>query len=99
MRVGSKEFRWGERTYVMGVLNVTPDSFSGDGLAEDPDAAIAQALAFQKAGADVIDVGGESTRPPGSVYGEGAAAVSTEEELARVIPGDPTAQPMPHRPH
>ena len=86
MRVGSKEFRWGERTYVMGVLNVTPDSFSGDGLAEDPDAAIAQALAFQDAGADVIDVGGESTRPQGSVYGEGAAEISTKEELARVIP-------------
>jgi dihydropteroate synthase len=85
-RIGKTEFRWGQRTYVMGVINVTPDSFSGDGLAGEPDAAVAQALAFQEAGADIIDVGGESTRPTGAVYGAGAAPISPEEELARVLP-------------
>lgn len=64
---------------VMGVLNVTPDSFSGDGLAPDISAACAQALAMQAAGAAVIDIGGESTRP-------GAAKVSVGEELRRVLP-------------
>ena len=84
--IGGEEFRWGERTYVMGVLNVTDDSFSGDGLGGDPDLAVARALGFQEAGADLIDVGGESTRPAGAVYGTGAAPVSVEEELRRVIP-------------
>lgn len=64
---------------VMGVLNVTCDSFSGDGLAPDIGAACAQALAMQAAGAAVIDIGGESTRP-------GAARVSVDEELCRVLP-------------
>jgi len=64
---------------VMGVLNVTPDSFSGDGLPRDVAAACAQALAMQAAGAAVIDIGGESTRP-------GAARVSVDEELRRVLP-------------
>jgi dihydropteroate synthase len=86
MRIGGCEFRWGERTYVMGVLNVTDDSFSGDGLAGEPDLAVARALAFQDAGADLIDIGAESTRPQGAVYGDGAAPVSVEEELRRVIP-------------
>jgi dihydropteroate synthase len=63
----------------MGVVNVTPDSFSGDGLGADVDAALAQALRMIEDGADIIDVGGESTRP-------GFAAVTAEEELARVIP-------------
>ena len=75
---------WGERTYVMGVVNVTPDSFSGDGLGKDVDAAVEQALRFQEWGADVVDVGGESTRP-GAIY-EGAGATPVEEELSRVIP-------------
>ncbi len=72
----------GSRTLVMGILNLTPDSFSGDGLAavEDPvDAALRQAERFLKEGADILDVGGESTRP-------GAAPVSAEEEAARVLP-------------
>jgi dihydropteroate synthase/2-amino-4-hydroxy-6-hydroxymethyldihydropteridine diphosphokinase len=77
-------FVWGARTYVMGILNVTPDSFSGDGLIGAPDAdavarAVGQAEAMAAAGAHVLDVGGESTRP-------GGQPVSLESELARVIP-------------
>ncbi len=83
MQVGSHEFRWGERTYVMGVLNVTPDSFSGDGLMAQDDAALSAALAqakeFVESGADILDVGGESTRP-------GAEPVGPAEEAARVLP-------------
>ena len=82
--IGSQRFVWGSRTYVMGVINVTPDSFSGDGVGDDVDAAVERALRFQEEGADIIDIGGESTRPP-SVYG-GAGPISASEELARVIP-------------
>jgi dihydropteroate synthase len=70
----------------MGVLNLTPDSFSGDGLGEDVETAVALGLAFQEQGADAIDVGGESTRPAGPVYGAGAMPVSEQEEIRRVIP-------------
>jgi dihydropteroate synthase len=73
---------WGERTYIMGIINLTPDSFSGDGLAGrgDPlEAALAQARALVAAGADILDVGGESTRP-------GSLPLGEAEELARVIP-------------
>jgi dihydropteroate synthase len=84
--IGGRDFQWGSRTYVMGIVNVTIDSFSGDGLSDNVDAAVAQALAFQEQGADVIDVGGESTRPPGAVYGQGAEPVSAAEELGRVLP-------------
>lgn len=76
---GDHTLMWGAKTYVMGIVNVTPDSFSGDGLRGDTDAAVAQAEAFVRDGADVIDVGGESTRP-------GAAFVSVDEEMARVVP-------------
>lgn len=62
-RCGNLELRWGERTYVMGIVNVNPDSFSGDGLGGDTEAAVAQAKRFVAEGADIIDVGGESTRP------------------------------------
>jgi len=79
MRCGGREFRWGERTYVMGIINVTPDSFSGDGLGGDVEAAVAQGKRFAAEGADILDVGGESTRP-------NAAPVSGEEEVRRVIP-------------
>ncbi len=75
-------FHWHSRTYIMGILNVTPDSFSGDGLLARGDAvqaALAQAREFVAAGADILDVGGESTRP-------GAQPVSAEEEAARVVP-------------
>ena len=84
--IGERQFCWGERTYIMGVINLTPDSFSGDGLGEDVEAAVALGLAFQEQGADVIDVGGESTRPAGPVYGAGALPVVEQEEIRRVIP-------------
>ncbi len=77
-RCGDTEFRWGERTYVMGIINVSPDSFSGDGIT-GVDAALAQAQRFVSEGADILDVGGESTRP-------GAPAVDAEEEIRRVVP-------------
>ncbi len=78
-RCGDTLLHWGTKTYVMGILNVTPDSFSGDGVGGDRDAAIARAMQFVQDGADIIDIGGESTRP-------GAAFVPTEEERARVVP-------------
>ncbi|GAB4355167.1 MAG: dihydropteroate synthase [Immundisolibacter sp.] len=68
-----------QRPAVMGVLNLTPDSFSGDGLGNDVAAACERALALEAAGAAIIDIGGESTRP-------GAAPVSIQEELSRVLP-------------
>ncbi len=76
---GGRVFRWGERTYVMGILNVTPDSFSGDGVGNDVDAALAQARRLVEEGADIIDIGGESTRPDSS-------PLSADEELRRVLP-------------
>lgn len=96
MTVRGRRWRWGERTLLMGVLNATPDSFSGDGIyavaapggvegdtgARAGDAvqrAVAHAVAMVAAGADLIDVGGESTRP-------GGAAVDTAAETARVVP-------------
>ncbi|MEE9202236.1 MAG: dihydropteroate synthase, partial [Dehalococcoidia bacterium] len=78
-RIGGREFRWGQRTFVMGIINVTPDSFSGDGLAYDVGAAVAQAQQMEAEGADVLDIGGESTRPA-------SAPVSAGEELRRVLP-------------
>jgi dihydropteroate synthase len=78
-RCGNLELRWGERTYIMGILNVTPDSFSGDGVGNDVNAAVLQAKQLVEEGADIIDVGGESTRP-------GAPPVPVEEELRRVVP-------------
>ncbi len=86
--IGGRLFEWGSRTFVMGIVNVTPDSFSGDGLAaagsaSDPAelavAAAAQAGRMVAAGADIVDVGGESTRPGHTVVGE-------DEETARVVP-------------
>ena len=82
--IGGKIFEWGSRTYVMGILNVTPDSFSGDGLGADIGSTISRAVEFEQNGADIIDVGGESTRPP-SLYGV-SQPVSEDEELSRVIP-------------
>ena len=82
-RIGSREFEWGRRTYLMGIINVTPDSFSGDGLVRGDGAsvpaALEQAQRMADEGADILDVGGESTRP-------GHQPVSTEEELERVLP-------------
>ncbi len=71
---------------VWGILNVTPDSFSDGGLHFAKDEAVARALAMIEEGADVIDVGGASSRPRGLTYGDGAAAVSTDEEIRRVVP-------------
>ncbi|MBC7879267.1 MAG: dihydropteroate synthase [Anaerolineales bacterium] len=82
LKIGSFTFNWGSRTYVMGILNVTPDSFSGDGIMSNGDvvnAAVGQARSFLELGADILDVGGESTRP-------GSAPVNADEELERVIP-------------
>lgn len=82
LTVHNKTFTWGARTYVMGILNITPDSFSGDGIIARGDAlevSLEQARIFLAAGADVLDVGGESTRP-------GSQPLHTDEELARVIP-------------
>lgn len=73
---------WGKKTYVMGILNITPDSFSGDGVMASEDMmsrAVQQAAEFESAGADILDVGGESTRP-------GSQPVSAREEIDRVIP-------------
>jgi dihydropteroate synthase len=77
-KCGNVEFRWGERTFVMGILNLSPDSFSGDGIT-DLKAAVAQAHRFVSQGADILDIGGESTRP-------GSAPVSIDEETRRVVP-------------
>ncbi len=77
-RCGNTEFRWGERTYIMGIINLSPDSFSGDGIA-DLGAAVAQAHRFVSEGADILDIGGESTRP-------GFTPVSVDEEVNRVVP-------------
>jgi len=79
LKLHSRTLVLGERTLAMGVLNVTPDSFSDGGKFFDPERAIEQALAMEQAGADLLDIGGESTRP-------GSAGVSAKEELARVLP-------------
>lgn len=82
LKIGNHIFNWGSRTYVMGILNVTPDSFSGDGIIAEGDtvqAAVAQARDFLGNGADILDVGGESTRP-------GSQPVNADEERERVIP-------------
>jgi len=81
-RIGAKEFAWGERTYVMGICNLSPDSFSGDGLGSDIEAAVAQSVRMVEEGADIIDVGGESTRP-GT---EPKSIDDIESELRLVIP-------------
>ncbi|HKC19957.1 MAG TPA: dihydropteroate synthase, partial [Candidatus Dormibacteraeota bacterium] len=76
VEIGGKRFEWGSRTYVMGIVNLTPDSFSGDGLGTDFTAAVDQGLRMVTEGADMLDVGGESTRP-------GHVAVSAAEEIRR----------------
>jgi len=89
LQIGNHIFNWGSRTYVMGILNVTPDSFSGDGLlsplpqgegrGEGEMRAFQQAEEFLSSGADILDVGGESTRP-------GSQPINTGEEISRVLP-------------
>ncbi|MBT4125399.1 MAG: dihydropteroate synthase [Chloroflexi bacterium] len=81
------KFVWGERTFVMGIVNATPDSFSGDGILPstgDIQAAVDQALRMEDEGADIIDVGGESTRPA-SLYPD-AKPVDSDDEIRRVVP-------------
>ena len=86
--ISNHTFNWGAHTYVMGILNITPDSFSGDGLLSPPvfeengggkGGALEQARSFILSGADILDVGGESTRP-------GSEPVDAEAEMERVIP-------------
>jgi len=81
-RCGNTEFRWGERTYIMGICNLSPDSFSGDGLGDDVEATLDQARRMVSEGADIIDVGGESTRP-GT---EPLSMDDIDDELRLVIP-------------
>ncbi len=77
--IRGREFRWGARTFIMGIINVTPDSFSGDGLGADAEAAAALARRFEAEGADIIDIGAESSRP-------GAEELDPAEELRRLLP-------------
>jgi dihydropteroate synthase len=83
-QIGSRALQLGKRTLIMGVVNVTPDSFSDGGVNFDRDRAVEYALKLLQDGADIIDVGGESTRPGAKVVS--ADSVSEEEELERVIP-------------
>ena len=76
---GGESLVWGRRTYVMGIVNVSPDSFSGDGLGDDIQAIVDQALRMEAEGADFLDVGAESTRP-------GHSPVTVDEELRRLTP-------------
>ena len=92
---GSALFDWGQRTYVMGIINASPDSFSGDGL-QSVEAAVRQGIQFAAEGADILDIGGESTRPAstarrerrkfGAAGGATASLQSVDEELSRVLP-------------
>lgn len=77
--IRNKSFEWGKRTYLMGVLNITPDSFSDGGDFNTIESALIQAENMVKSGVDIIDIGGQSTRP-------GAAEISLQQELDRVIP-------------
>lgn len=89
LTIDNRTFQWGKRTYIMGIINITPDSFSGDGLLRDVTDdenmeavvgnALNQARRFVNAGVDILDIGGESTRP-------GAQPASLEQEMAHVIP-------------
>jgi dihydropteroate synthase len=79
MRIGQRDFDFSRQVYVMGILNATPDSFSDSGLYLDPERALDRALQMEEEGADIVDVGGESTRP-------GSDPIPIEEELERVLP-------------
>ncbi|QNU68631.1 dihydropteroate synthase [Ruminiclostridium herbifermentans] len=79
INIGKNVWEWGKRTYIMGILNVTPDSFSDGGKFNNEKTALKQAIRMVDEGADIIDVGGESTRP-------GSTVISEQEEIERVIP-------------
>ena len=74
--IAGRRFDWGQRTFVMGIINVSPDSFSGDGIDQNPDAAVSQGLLMVRDGADMLDVGGQSTRP-------GHDPIGAAEEIGR----------------
>src|SRR5579885_1787621 len=78
-KLKQREIKLGERTVILGVLNITPDSFSDGGKYMEPDRAFARAIELEEEGADIIDIGAESTRP-------GSARVSEAEELRRLVP-------------
>src|SRR5689334_11328046 len=78
-KLPTRELKLGERTMVMGILNVTPDSFSDGGRYTDPDRAYARAIELEDQGADIIDIGAESTRP-------GSTRISEAEEMRRLVP-------------
>jgi dihydropteroate synthase len=78
-KLKSRELKLGERTVILGVLNVTPDSFSDGGKYQEPDRAFARALELEEQGADIIDIGAESTKP-------GSSPISAEEEWRRLAP-------------
>ena len=79
LRTSRREMNLGERTLIMGILNVTPDSFSDGGRFDSPEKAVEEGIRMAEEGADILDIGGESTRP-------GSDPVSPEEEMRRVIP-------------
>lgn len=79
MKIGGREFETNKKTYVMGILNVTPDSFSDGGKWMEPDKALFRVEEMQAEGMDILDIGGESTRP-------GYSVISDEEEIARIMP-------------
>ncbi|MFN8506256.1 MAG: dihydropteroate synthase [Dehalococcoidia bacterium] len=79
LELRGRTFAWGERTYLCAILNLTPDSFSGDGIGSDPEAAVSAALRAEAEGADIIDIGAESSRP-------GAPELDPGEELRRLLP-------------
>ena len=82
--LGLTDTGWEKKTYVMGIINATPDSFSGDGINGNIEAGVSQALSFYSEGADILDIGGESTRPQ-SLYGN-VKDISGKEEINRVVP-------------
>jgi dihydropteroate synthase len=84
--IGRRTYDFSTRTHVMGILNVTPDSFSDGGEFYDPPRAVDRGLRLAEEGADFIDVGGESSRPRGNAYGAGARPISAGEESDRILP-------------
>src|SRR5258708_21389798 len=78
-KLKNREIRLGDRTLILGVLNVTPDSFSDGGKYLEPDRAFAKAIELEEAGADILDIGAESTRP-------GSSRISASDELHRLVP-------------
>jgi dihydropteroate synthase len=95
---GGRSLILGERPLVMGVLNLTPDSFSDGGRLDSPQTAVEAALAMEQDGAHLLDLGAESTRPGGGVYGDGAQSVSVAEEIDRLMPVLEALRPLTRLP-